>query len=211
MHRTYFRSLFQAALALGFIAAASPALAEIAAPSNALELGIGVGYHQGFGPIAAGVPTLQGLSTAGAALKLDVGWRIDPRWMVGGYVEGSLQGAGNEPRSDHANGLAAGIQGQFHILPLEKYDPWIGVGFGWRGLWADRGFGTQALQGLDLARLQLGVDYRMTESFSLAPMVGVSLTRFLSEKPAGANSYRDTSDRKLDTFVFAGFGGRFDL
>jgi hypothetical protein len=60
MHRTLVRSWFQAALALGFIIAASPARAELAAPAHALELGVGIGYHQGFGPIGAGVPTLQG-------------------------------------------------------------------------------------------------------------------------------------------------------
>jgi hypothetical protein len=54
-----------------------------------------------------------------------VGWRIDPRWMIGAYVE--LQGAGNEPRSDHATGLAAGLPGQFHFL-FEEVRP---VGGGW--------------------------------------------------------------------------------
>lgn len=206
-----FRSWFQAAVALGLLMSAVPGRAFAGAPSNTLELGVELGYAQGFGPIAAGLPTLQGISTAGGALKLDAGWRIDPRWMVGAYAEGSLYGSGNVPGSDHATGLAAGLQGQFHVLPFEKYDPWVGVGFGWRGLWADRGNGTQSLQGLDLARVQVGVDYRLTDSFSLAPTVGVSLTQFLSQKPAGGSGFVDTTDRKLNTFVFAGVGGRFDL
>ena len=87
MHRTFVRSWFQAALALGFVGAASPVRAEVAAPSHALELGVGIGHHQG----------------------------------------------------------------------------------------------------LDLARVQVGVDYRLAENFSVAPTVGVSLTEFLSQEPAGAN------------------------
>ena len=64
MHHTFVRSWFQAALALGFIAVALSTRAEIAAPSRALEPGVGVGYHQGFGPVGAGVPTLQALDPA---------------------------------------------------------------------------------------------------------------------------------------------------
>lgn len=30
-------------------------------------------------------------------------------------------------------------------------------------------------------------------------------------QPAGGSAFLDTTDRKLDTFVFAGLGGRFDL
>jgi hypothetical protein len=71
MHHTFVRSWFQAALALGFIAVALSTRAEIAAPSRALEPGVGVGYHQGFGPVGAGVPTLQALDPARVQVGAD--------------------------------------------------------------------------------------------------------------------------------------------
>ncbi len=106
---------------------------------------------------------------------------------------------------------ATGVQGQFHVQPLAALDPWVGLGFGWRGLWIDHGMGTHAMQGLDLVRLQVGVDYRVSPRFSIAPVLGVTATEFLKEKRPGATSYANVSDRKVSTFVFAGLSGRMDI
>jgi hypothetical protein len=203
-----------ALVVLGTIVAAGPALARAEgvppAPSG-LELGLSVGYGQGFGPVGAGQPTLQGFGNAGGALELDVGWRIDPRWLVGAYGEVDLFDGGNLPGSDHATSVAAGLQGQFHLLPDQRLDPWIGLGFGWRGYWADFGNGTYGLQGLDLVRVRAGVDYRLSPNFSMGPVVGATLTDFLWSSPVGAGGYSRFYDNKLNTFVFAGIGGRFNL
>jgi hypothetical protein len=209
-NRRTVRSWFQVVLSLALIAAAAPASADPGDPSG-VELGVGLGYSQGFGPIGASVPTVQGLTTAGGALQLDAGWRIDRRWLVGAYAEGTALAAGRDRGSEHASGLAAGLQGRFHILPLAKTDPWVGVGFGWRGLWTPRGDGRLGLHGLDLARLQVGVDQRVTGRFSIAPSVGVALSEFLSVKQAGVGSYAAIPSHKLNTFLFAGLSGRFDL
>ena len=186
------------------------AVEPVAAPSNGFELSLGLGYGQGLGPVASRVPRLQELGGAGGTTVLNAGWRIDPRWEVGVYGEFGLFSSGDLP-GDKAYSAGAGVQGQFHLFPGDRYDPWVGVGFGWRGYWSDLNGGTYGLQGLDLARLQLGVDYRVTQAFAVGPVVGITLTDFLSAEPVGANGYDDTHDRKVNTFVFAGIGGRFNL
>lgn len=186
---------------------------EVAPPPNhSLELSLGLGYGQGLGPVASGVSRLQEFGNAGSTLQLEMGWRIDPNFMVGGYGEASLFDGGSLLDSNHATSLAAGIQGQFHVMPGRKYDPWVGVGFGWRGYWASRStIGTEKLQGLDLARVRVGVDYRVSPTVAVGPVFGITLTDFLSEERPGGSGYNSTTDRKLNTFVFGGLTGRFDL
>ena len=209
--RSFVKSWVQVALAIGSIVSTTAVRAE-SAPATPLELGIALGYHQGFGSVGARVPRLQDLGSEGAALDVDLGWRIDPRWLVGAYVELSLHDGPDVPGTNQT-GLAAGIHGQFHTLPRERYDPWIGLGFGWRGLWADRGFGARdhALQGMDLARFQIGLACRVSDTVRMGPVLGFTVTQFLSEKTPTAAGYRDISDRKIDTFLYAGLAGRFGL
>jgi hypothetical protein len=207
MKRMTPRSWFPAAIAALLAAFATLARADGPGP---LELAVATGYSRGLGPSAGGMPELQHLAGDGAALRLEAGWRVDPRWTVGLYYEGALLAGGHEG-TDGMTASAAGIQGQLHLRPLAKLDPWVGLGFGWRGLWLDHGSGTHVLQGLDLARLQVGVDYRLSRRVSLAPTVGLALTELLSEKRPGATGFMDIEDREIGTFVFAGLSGRFDV
>ncbi len=212
MHSSLGRTLrLLCAVALAMAGAAHAQ--EIAPPpGNSFELSLGLGYGQGLGSIGAGVPRLQDFGSAGGTFTIDAGWRIDPSFLVGGYGEVGAFDGGTMVNADHATTLAAGIQGQYHVLPGRTYDPWIGVGFGWRGYWANRStIGTHKLQGLDLARVRVGLDYRVSPSVAVGPVLGVTLTDFLSEKRPGADGYTDTNDRKLNTFVFGGLAGRFDL
>jgi len=213
MHKHWFhrssRLLCAAAIALAGAARAQ----EVAPPPDgSFELSLGMGYGQGLGSVAAGVPQLQEFGSAGGTFSIDLGYRFDPRFMVGAYGEVGAFDGGSMLNADHATSVAAGVQGQYHVMPGRKYDPWLGVGFGWRGYYADRSLlGTHKLQGLDLARVRLGLDYRVSPGVAVGPVFGITLTDFISEKRPGSDSYTDTKDRKLNTFVFAGLQGRFDM
>jgi hypothetical protein len=184
---------------------------ELAPAARGLELSLGFGYGKGVGPVGAGVPTVQRLGDGGGTATLDFGWRLDPRWMLGAYGEFGVAAGNVGEIADSAKIAAAGIQGQFHMMPERRYDPWIGLGFGWRGYWADTDGGTYGLQGLDLARLRLGVDYRLSPGVAMGPVFGVTVTQFLSAKPSGSPGYSDVNDRKINTFFFGGLAGRFSL
>lgn len=196
-----------------FAAAALAALAPHAraADPGPIELGVSTGYTRGVGR-AAGMmmPTLQDLAGHGGAVKVDVGWRLDPTFLVGVYVEADRLGRA-ERGTEGMTGAAAGVQAQLHLDAGSTLDPWIGVGTGWRGLWLEHAAGTHALQGLDLARVQLGLDYRVSRRLHLAPTVGITLTELLSEKRPGAAGYSDLEERRTGSFLFAGVSGRFDV
>jgi outer membrane protein W len=190
----------------------APVRRTIDAPSSAWEFGLGAGYSQGVGDIGGSSPTLTDLSHAGAEIQLNVGYRINPNWMVGVYGSGGKYNKGNLVSADgDVYSATAGVQANYHLLPDQQWDPWIGLGAGWRGHWISQAAGTDSRHGLDVARLQVGVDYRVNSQFSIAPYVGASATVFLTQKLAQQGSFNDVSDPNVNFFFAGGFLGRFDV
>jgi len=180
--------------------------------NNAFEVGLGFGYLQGFGNVGANVPSLTDTGSAGTSLELDLGWRIDPHFLVGVYGTGAWLSTGDVPGNAHNNWSAgAGIQGNYHILPGTSLDPWVGLGAGWRGYFVNRANGTDARHGIDFARVQVGVDVPVIPSVSISPYVGAATTIFLTQQLANETSFSSIQDKKVGVFVSAGLMGRFDI
>jgi len=74
--------------------------------------------------------------------------------MIGVYGTGGLQGTQQMTSGATIYTATAGVQGNYHFLPSNEWDPWIGLGAGWRGILIDRDVG-----GTD------GVDYRLNSQF----------------------------------------------
>jgi hypothetical protein len=186
---------------------------HVAAPANAFEVGVATGYTQGVGPIGGGMQDVEDLARAGGAVELDAMYRINPTFAVGAYGSFSTYATGDR-LSDQTDvfGATAGIQAAAHLRPERSVDPWVSLGAGWRGLWLSPESGkSTSLQGLELARLQLGVDYRISEDVAIAPVIGGSLNMFLSEDSPMTTKYTEISDKKVNFIGFAGLAGRFDL
>lgn len=182
------------------------------APANAWELTIGNGYSQGFGS-ADGALGLDDYARGGPSLQLGFGYRIDPHLMVGIYAEGANYFESGITRGDtDIYGGAVGMQVNWHFTPFSRFDPWVGVGGGYRGYWVDHpNAGTTAAYGVDIVRLRVGLDYRSTSWMSMGPMVGASLTTFLAKDSDFASNVEQIEDREVSTFVFVGFQGRFEI
>ena len=187
---------------------------HVAAPSEAFEVGIATGYAQSAGPLGGNVtPHVEDVSRAGGAVELDAMYRINPYVAIGGYGTFAKFAAGNrEAQGDDVLGATAGVQAAVHLRPMRSIDPWISLGSGWRGLWLspDAGKNT-SLQGLELARLQLGVDYRVNEDVSISPVIGGSLNMFLDQDTPMTTNYDQIEGKKANFTGFAGLAGRFDI
>ena len=196
-----------------------PAFAqEIVAPSpsrpaveRALEITIGAGYAQGFGDIGASQRSLTDLGSAGGELNLGVGYRLDKRFLVGVYGSGSKYSTGDFTSGADIWSATAGVQANVHFLPDNEWDPWLGLGTGWRGYWVKNAGGTDSRHGWDIARLQAGVDYRVSPEFAVSPYVGAGLTTFLTQELAGERSFSNVRSPDVNVWVFGGLQGRFDL
>lgn len=186
---------------------------RVAAPSNALEIGIATGYTQGVGPIGGGLQHIEDISRAGGAVELDATYRINPTFAIGAYGSFSKYAAGGQVNDQtDVFGATAGLQAVLHLRPTRSVDPWVSVGCGWRGLWLSPESGKNtSLQGLELARLQIGVDYRLTEDVAIAPVIGGSLNMFVSQDSPMNTSYAEIVAKQVNFVGFAGLAGRFDL
>ncbi len=179
---------------------------------NAFEIGLGFGYSQGVGDVGTGVRSLTDSGGPGVSGELDLGWRINPNWLVGAYGTVGWLSTGNAPGNAENNWTAtAGIQGNYHFLPGENVDPWIGLGAGWRGYFTNRPEGRDIQHGLDVARLQVGVDFPVVAGVTISPFVGATATVFLAQERAQESSFSNIQSPQANVFFNAGVMGRFDL
>jgi hypothetical protein len=186
---------------------------EVASVKNAFEIGIATGYTQGGGNLGDDMGNLEDISGPGAAVELDLAYRLLPQLSVGvygtfaTYQEGDLIDS-----STDVLGATAGIQAAWHFRPDRSIDPWVSVGTGWTGLWLDPSDGkATSLQGLELARLQVGADYRLTENIAIAPVIGGSVSMFLAQDSAMTAELTEIEEKEVNVTAFAGLSGRFDL
>jgi hypothetical protein len=208
-----------AALSIGSAVYAQGTVVTTGTPSekksalyNAFEAGLGVGYNQGVGDVGTGQPSLTNTGGPGVSGELDLGWRINPSWLLGTYGTVAWLSTGNAAGNAMNNWTAsAGIQGNYHFLPGEEFDPWIGLGAGWRGYFVNRPEGRDVRHGLDVARLQIGVDIPVATGVAIAPFVGATASLFLTQQLAQDTSFSNISNPNVNLFFNAGVMGRFDL
>lgn len=182
----------------------SPIQAAGAGHTNALEIAIAAGSAQTYGTLA---PHATNVQTFGVGLDLAAMWRINPRWAVGAYGNfGMFPSTGS---AESSWSYAAGLQANYHFDVVTS--PWIGLGAGWHGYSLAGDGGRTAYQGVDVARLQAGLTFAVSPNFSVDPVIGLTLTTFLSEKGPAATSYADVQSKDLSIFVLAGALARFDL
>lgn len=182
------------------------------APERAFEATIGVGYTQGFGQIARGAANnINDVANGGSGIDVGLGYRISPAMSVGVNAQYQDFGTGHtHDSSASARGAAFDVNAQYHFAPFRRVDPWLKLGTGYRMLWqAPSQAPNMMWHGLDLLKVQAGLDFRAGPSVALGPMIGADLNVFLwSRADGGANTA--LADPRVNTFVYAGFQGRFD-
>jgi hypothetical protein len=187
--------------------------ATLAPATHAVELTIGAGYQQAFGKVSSSQPSLTDIGNAGGALQVGVGYRIIPQLTLGLYGSGAAFGRGDQvDNTANLYSAAAGIQADWHFLPSgHELDPWVSLGTGWRGYWINQTAGNTSAQGMELAKLQVGLDYRLDRTVSISPVIGADLSTFFTQSTPDSSGFHDVPSPEVNTFVFAGVMGRFDI
>jgi hypothetical protein len=191
----------------------SEGASTLSAADRSVELTVGAGYAQGLGNVGAAQPSLGDVGQAGGAVQLGAGYRLVPQLTLGVYGSGAMFARGDQVDSTtNLYTATAGVQADWHFIPAAShFDPWVSLGTGWRGYWLSADQGTTALHGLELAKLQVGVDYRIDRSIAVSPVIGADLSTFLTESTPTTDAYHNIHSPKVDTFLFAGLQGRFDI
>lgn len=179
--------------------------APVPAPVNAYEFGVEAGYMQGFGSVITDPRVGAG---PGGTIGASFGYRPVPRWSVG--VGGQYQGFSGGANGASVRGMTADVRGAYHFSPYRRVDPYLSFGAGYR-LVAESPAGnapTSLWHGLELGKVQVGVDVRPSENVAVAPVIGVDVDVFPWRPAFGAEG---VAPRGFSTFVFAGVQGRFDV
>jgi hypothetical protein len=98
-----------------------------------------------------------------------------------------------------------GIQGQYHLSPAEKLDPWFGVGFGYElatmsvsGSVMGTSIDSSATyKGFEFLNLQGGADFKVSPAIGIGPFLSFSLGQYGSASTsgnAGGQSMSDSGD-----------------
>lgn len=178
--------------------------------SGALELAFGGTSTMSVGEVGGGMADAADLIGPGGALELQIGYRLTPALAIGAY--GTLQpfsdGSGHESDPDSQGG-AIGIEADYHTSPRSDVDPWISVGTGVRWLRVDDD-GRSTLIGAELARLQVGADFRVTESVALGPVLGVSASYYEAQNTPMSSGYEELADKGVHWTLSAGVAVRFN-
>jgi hypothetical protein len=203
------------AIAAGGLALASSASARaqeeqgsfarqpVRAPRSAFEIGVTPGYTQGFGRIAGETRRIQETSDAGFGAALSLGYRASPHWHIGWTGQFQEFGANPSlPGNTAVRGLLTGVDATFHTMPYERVDPWVEYGAGYRMMWiAPANEAATLYHGLELARLQAGVDFRVSPDVAIGPMLGADLDMFLYEVPGGPEPSVALAAKRVSTMT----------
>jgi opacity protein-like surface antigen len=199
-----------AAALLGAPAFAQEAYAPPAA-DNALEFTLGGGYAQGFGDIGGGQRSLTDLTGPGGEIRLGIGYRINPYFLIGVTGSGGILSNADFSRGSNVYTATTSLEANYHFLPWDKLDPWVGLAAGWRALWIDRPIGTESRHGVDVARVTVGVDYRVSPGIAISPYVGAAATLFLTQELAGTRGFVNVHSPDVNVWLSAGIQMRFDF
>ncbi len=181
--------------------------------SRALEIGAGLAYTQGTGDIGSQMGKVQDLSGPGGAFELQVGYRMLPELAFGAYAtfaqlnQGDLVAQNTTVRS-----VTGGLYADWHFRPARSLDPFVGLSTGCRNLWLVPETGPNtSITGWEIARLRLGLDYRITPEIAIAPVVAGGLSMFFVQDAGTGAGAVDIPSPKVNFFFFGGLQARFDL
>lgn len=200
------------------------------APTGKFVIGARLGYGIAMGDAQKDAKMSDGISGQ-VPIWLDLGYMVTPNIMVGLYGQYGFGILGSQ-LSDacDANGLSCsahvlrfGVQGQYHLSPAEKLDPWFGVGLGYEmGTMSMSGTvlgnkidGSATYKGFEFLNLQGGADYKLSPAFGIGPFLSFSLGQYSSTSTSGstggAATSGDISDKTMHEWLTFGVRGSFTL
>ncbi|MGZ3474921.1 MAG: hypothetical protein ACXWUG_11955, partial [Polyangiales bacterium] len=169
-----------------------------AAKEGGIELGLRTGFGIPLGkssesdnPAASSdAGKLSSGITGQIPIWLDVGYRINPNIYAGVYFQYGIILAkkgtdpGNCPDAASCSGsdMRFGVNAQYHLMPDQSFDPWVGVGIGYEILSlkesANGRDGKSSAKGLEFLNLQVGGDYKVAPNLGIGPFISFSLGQY---------------------------------
>ena len=200
-------------------------------PWMAVEFGVRLALGLPFGGLTGGNGNdlNHTVSTLIAPLWLEAGARIASHWYVGGYFSYAILSLSNQAFGGNcqmigigcsANDIRLGVQGQYHILPDNLFDPWFGAGIGyeWLSATATQNALVQnsGVSGWEFVNIQGGLDFRLLKGMlGVGPFVQLNIDQYSSQSvPTDTNGGtvgQSIPSQALHEWFIFGARGDFDL
>jgi hypothetical protein len=120
---------------------------------------------------------------AGFGVALDAGVGLGQNLVIGVWGEGLWYSASSACRFWHlpntlrdpcgATSFTVGPFVRYHLLQGMRFDPWVLLGPGYRGISQETPNGTKKYGGIEYLHVVLGGDYYVTSGVGLGPWVGL--------------------------------------
>lgn len=183
-------------------------------------IGLRLGYMLPMGDLMKDVAMSDGISGA-VPIWLDLGYMVTRNIMVGAYGQYAFAFLKNcQAGADcSASGYRLGIQGQYHVSPTEKINPWVGVGLGYENISVSRSMAGQetkgSYSGMEYVNLQAGADFKVSPTVGIGPFLSFSLGQYGSATiESGGSSVSDDIPSDLTAmheWLTFGVRGAFNL
>jgi hypothetical protein len=189
------------------------------------KLGLRLGYMIPSGKVQGdqtigGVTVTDKLSdgtSGGVPIQLEAGYMVIPNLLLGVYGQYAFLSTKNCPPGIDCSlhDFRIGIQAQYHIMPDQSVDPWLGIGFGYESLGVSYSGGgvseSGSISGLEFLNLQGGADFQVASAFTVGPFLSLSLAQYSSVYDPAANSSADITNKALHEWITIGAKGTFGL
>ncbi|MEI9936524.1 MAG: hypothetical protein WDO69_04795 [Pseudomonadota bacterium] len=179
-----------------------------------IRLGLRLGYGLPLGSVADGSKMSDGLSGQ-IPIWIDAGYMVTPNVLVGLYGQYGFALTKNCPTGDDcsAHDIRFGIQAQYHLMPAESVDPWLGLGFGYEILGVSQttqGFTVSGdVKGFEFVNLQGGADFKVADAVAVGPFVSFSLGQYSTASQGDVSA--DIQNTALHEWLTLGVKGTFGL
>jgi hypothetical protein len=185
----------------------------LGAPVSAFEIGVQGGYTQPFGEITPD-QNIDDIVDAGGSIAVELGYRINQSFSLSALVNGHRSAVDNSQNDTlEITGVSGTAQFTIHTMPYSRVDPYLAFGAGYRALWLiDEGpDNDRVLHGIEVGRATFGVDFRLSDSVAIGPLMGADVNLFLWDENTDLDTRISVEDPQASTFIFAGVAGRFDV
>ena len=211
------RITLAAGVAAAMALACMPAQAD---EQSGFALGVRTGYGIPIGAAASGT-SLGNLEGGMVPLWFDLGYRFSPSLYLGGFFQYGITfpPVHNCPNAScNGNDLRGGIDIQYHLMPAQTVDPWVGLGVGYETarVFNDSAVAVETSQiyrGPQFFDLQLGADVRASKVVPFGPFLDFSLGRFSNEsfKNGNGDSSNTPMTSEMHEWLTLGVRGQFNL
>jgi hypothetical protein len=209
--------------------AGDPVVASTHAPPvertdpSGFELGVRLGYSRPMGGIAQGA-SLSDIVSNRFPLWLDVGYRFDPHWYVGAFIQyGFMSVPSSYCTTCSAHDITGGLGAMVHLMPHAIIDPWFGIGVGYESVSGSEDMTGNSISfaGFQFCNLQAGIDYYL-QNLAIGPFMSLSVAEYstatLTVLPdptsggnAGSTTVGDIRGQVLHEWLTIGFRAAYDF